>query len=122
MFKKFTPALLFTLSFPLLSGTVTNLKSQNRVTILKVIDNYEVEIIEEMRRGKIVESCMKIADAYNASIDLEIITKKDLYQLKGQLLTAKTDCSILDLVKLDELYLKRISRHLALVKETFKKL
>ena len=122
MFKSFLTLSLLTHSFALWSSTLVNLKSQNRVTILKVVENFEEGIIQEMRQGKIVESCMKISDAYHASIELETLMKKDLYPLKGQLLSLKTDCSNLDLVKLDELYLKQISRHLALAQETFKKI
>lgn len=111
-----------TLCLPVFGATLTNLTSQNRVRILKVVENFEAEIIEEMRRGKVVESCMKIADAYNASIELQTLLKKDLYQLTGGLLALKTDCANLDLVKLDELYLNQMSRHLILARESFQKI
>lgn len=122
MLKIFLPILVLALTFPVLAGTVTNLTSGKRVIILKVVESFESEIIEEMRRGKIVESCMKIADAYNASVELQTLTKKDLYQLTGHLLTLKTDCANLDLVKLDELYLNQMSRHLTLARESFQKI
>jgi hypothetical protein len=112
----------FTLCLPVFGATLTNLTSQNRVRILKVVENFEAEIIEEMRRGKVVESCMKIADAYSASIELQTLMKKDLYQLTGGLLTLKNDCANLDLVKLDELYLNQMSRHLILARESFQKI
>jgi hypothetical protein len=114
--------LLFTLSLPVWAGTIANLTSGSRVRILKVVENFETGIIEEMRRGKVVESCMKIADAYNASIELQTLMKKDLYQLTGGFLTLKTDCANLDLVKLDELYLNQMSRHLILARESFQKI
>lgn len=114
--------LLVVLTFPVFSGTIVNLTAGKRVVILKVVESFESEIIEEMRRGKIVESCMKIADAYNASIELQVLTKKNHYELTGHLLTLKTDCANLDLVKLDELYLNQMTRHLTSARESFQKI
>jgi hypothetical protein len=122
MLKHLLLIVVFTLTLPLCAGTIANLTSGSRVRILKVIENFESDIIEEMRRGKVVESCMKIADAYNASIELQTLTKKDLYQLTGVFLSLKTDCANLDLVKLDELYLNQMSRRLILSRESFQKI
>jgi hypothetical protein len=103
-------------------SSVADLKSQNRVKILKVLINPESEIIEEMRQGKIVESCMKIAAAYSASTDLRAIIQKDLTQLESHLLNARSNCSDLDMIRPDELYLKKLSRVLSLAKSEFDKL